>query len=157
MKKSLFFTLLVLLLCRCTIDPHDITSEYGPIPGRTALEYAYECEETLGPLPRFSFDDAIEAIASPSHRIKTTKQGIFQILAGWSNHYRTWHSANNFNPLLIRYEDMVRNPVKSFGRFVRFLGLPKNDERLKRAIRNSSFADPGIQAYYGRLNPFKYE
>jgi len=68
MKKSLFFTLLVLLLCRCTIDPHDITSEYGPIPGRTALEYAYECEETLGPLPRFSFDDAIE--------VPTTKNGI---------------------------------------------------------------------------------
>ena len=68
MKKSLFFTLLVLLLCRCTIDPHDITSEYGPIPGRTALEYAYECEETLGPLPRFSFDNAIE--------VPTTKNGI---------------------------------------------------------------------------------
>ena len=68
MKKSLFFTLLVLLLCRCTIDPHDITSEYGPIPGRTALEYAYECEEILGPLPRFSFDDAIE--------VPTTKNGI---------------------------------------------------------------------------------
>jgi hypothetical protein len=68
MKKSLFFTLLVMLLCRCTIDPHDITSEYGPIPGRTALEYAYECEETLGPLPRFSFDDAIE--------VPTTKNGI---------------------------------------------------------------------------------
>ena len=68
MKKSLFFTLLVLLLCRCTIDPHDITSEYGPIPGRTALEYAYECEETLGQLPRFSFDDAIE--------VPTTKNGI---------------------------------------------------------------------------------
>ena len=68
MKKSLFFTLLVLLLCRCTIDPHDITSEYGPIPGRTALEYAYECEETLGPLPRFSFDDAIE--------VPTTKNGV---------------------------------------------------------------------------------
>ena len=68
MKKSLFFTFLVLLLCRCTLDPHDITSEYGPIPGRTALEYAYECEETLGPLPRFSFDDAIE--------VPTTKNGI---------------------------------------------------------------------------------
>ena len=68
MKKSLFFTLLVLLLCRCTIDPHDITSEYGPIPGRTALDYAYECEDTLGQLPRFSFDDAIE--------VPTTKNGI---------------------------------------------------------------------------------
>ena len=94
---------------------------------------------------QISYDDTIEAIASPSHRVKTTKQGVFQILAGWSNHYRTWHSVNNLNPFLIRYEDMVRNPVKSFGRFVKFLGLPKNDERLKRAIRYSSFAEVSKQ------------
>ena len=94
---------------------------------------------------RISYDDAIEAIASPSHRVKTTNQGIFQILAGWSNHYRTWHNVNNLNPLLIRYEDMVRSPVKSFGRFMQFLGLPKNEERLKRAIRNSSFDEVSKQ------------
>ncbi len=36
--------------------------------GRTALEYAYECEAVLGPLPKFSCADAIEA--------PTTKNGI---------------------------------------------------------------------------------
>ena len=88
---------------------------------------------------RISHDDAIEAFASPHHHTKTTEQGIFQILGGWTNHYRSWFEVNNFNPLFIRYEDMIRDPVKSFGRFMRFLGLPKNPERLKRAIRNSSF------------------
>lgn len=28
--------------------------------GRTALEYAYECESVLGPLPEFKYEDAIE-------------------------------------------------------------------------------------------------
>tara|TARA_Y100001934_G_C11635847_1_gene443253 strand:- start:182 stop:481 length:300 start_codon:yes stop_codon:yes gene_type:complete len=34
---------------------------------------------------------------------------------------------------------MIQNPVKSFGKLMKFLGLPKDTSRLKRAIRNSSF------------------
>ena len=94
---------------------------------------------------RISYDDAIEAIAAPSHRVQTTNQGIFQILAGWSNHYRTWFGVDNFHPLLLRYEDMVRNPIKTFGKFTKFLGLPKNPERLRRAIKNSSFDEVSSQ------------
>jgi hypothetical protein len=94
---------------------------------------------------QISYDDAIEAIASPSHRVNTTQQGIFQILGGWTNHYKSWFGVENFNPLFIRYEDMVRSPLKTFGRFSKFLGLPKNPERLKRAIRNSSFAEVSKQ------------
>ena len=94
---------------------------------------------------RISYDDAIEAIASPSHRVNTSQQGIFQILGGWTNHYKSWFGVENFDPLFIRYEDMVRSPLKTFGRFSKFLGLPKNPERLKRAIRNSSFAEVSKQ------------
>jgi hypothetical protein len=90
---------------------------------------------------RISHDDAIEALASPSHHTKTTPSAICQLLGGWTNHYRSWFDVENFNPVFIRYEDMIRDPVKSFGRFMRYLGLPKNPERLKRAIRNSSFAE----------------
>ena len=36
--------------------------------GRTALEHAYECEEVLGPLPRFSCEDAVP--------VPVTKNGI---------------------------------------------------------------------------------
>ena len=36
--------------------------------GRTALEHAYECEEVLGPLPRFSCEDAV--------LVPVTKNGI---------------------------------------------------------------------------------
>ena len=36
--------------------------------GRSALDYAYECEAVLGPLPKFSCADAIE--------VPATKDGI---------------------------------------------------------------------------------
>jgi hypothetical protein len=90
---------------------------------------------------RISHDEAIEAIASSSHHTKTTPSAICQFLGGWTNHYRSWFGVDNFDPLFIRYEDMIRDPVKSFGRFMRYLGLPKNPERLKRAIRHSTFSE----------------
>ena len=86
-----------------------------------------------------TIDDTIEAISSPYHRINSTKKGIFQILGGWSNHYHSWFNVENLSPLCLRYEDMIQNPVKSFGKLTKFLGLPKDTPRLKRAIRHSSF------------------
>ena len=94
---------------------------------------------------RITYDEAIQAIASPHHRINTTRQGVFQILGGWTNHYNSWFGVENFNPLFIRYEDMIRNPVRTFGKFMKFLGLPKNPQRLKRAISNSSFEEVSNQ------------
>ena len=86
-----------------------------------------------------TIDDTIEAISSPYHRINSTEKGIFQILGGWSNHYYSWFNVENLSPLCLRYEDMIQNPVKSFGKLMKFLGLPKDTPRLKRAIRHSSF------------------
>ena len=94
---------------------------------------------------RISHDDAIAALASPNHHTKSSPQAIFQILGGWSNHYRSCFGVENFNPMFLRYEDMIRDPMKSFGRFMRVLGVPKNPERLKRAIRNSTFKEVARQ------------
>ncbi|MEC8234453.1 MAG: sulfotransferase domain-containing protein, partial [Pseudomonadota bacterium] len=86
-----------------------------------------------------TIDDTIEAISSPYHRINSTEKGIFQILGGWSNHYYSWFNVENLSPFCLRYEDMIQNPVKSFGKLMKFLRLPKDTPRLKRAIRHSSF------------------
>lgn len=66
MKKILFVTLgglfaISIALNSCKKD--EIIDS-----GRTALDYAYECESVLGPLPKFSCDDAIE--------IPSTKDGV---------------------------------------------------------------------------------
>ena len=56
------FTSMLIILESCKKDDDFIDS------GRTALDYAYECEEIFGPLPKFSCADAIE--------VPTTKNGI---------------------------------------------------------------------------------
>jgi two-component SAPR family response regulator len=39
----------------------------------------------------------------------------------------------------MRYEDMTKSPTKTFGGVLDFLKIPKDRERLKRAIRHCSF------------------
>ena len=48
------FTSMLIILESCEKDDGIIDS------GRSALDHAYECEEVLGPLPKFSCADAIE-------------------------------------------------------------------------------------------------
>ena len=48
------FISMLIMLESCKNDDDIIDS------GRTALDHAYECEEVLGPLPKFSCADAIE-------------------------------------------------------------------------------------------------
>mgnify|MGYP005622913103 FL=1 len=55
------FISMLIMLESCKNDDDIIDS------GRTALDHAYECEEVLGPLPKFSCADAIE--------VSTTKNG----------------------------------------------------------------------------------
>ena len=43
--------------------------------GRSALDYAYECEEVLGPLPKFSCADAIEVPATKNGNPVTFPEG----------------------------------------------------------------------------------
>lgn len=89
---------------------------------------------------RLSLDDAVEAMTSYLQTTRTTQAAIFQVLGTWTDHYRSWHAVQNFEPLTLKYESMAKSPTKAFGAFMRYLGVPKNPERLKRAIRNSSFS-----------------
>ena len=66
MLFGLFAT--IFILESCDKDSHDITLSGGNASSRTALEYAYECEAILGPLPKLSCADAIE--------VPTTNNGV---------------------------------------------------------------------------------
>jgi hypothetical protein len=72
MKKQPFWCLFwvslstTVFLQACSQQATDST--VGQSNGRTALDYAYECEAVLGPLPDFNYEDAVE--------IPVTKEGI---------------------------------------------------------------------------------
>ncbi len=61
-------------------------------------------------------------------------------LLSWSEHVSSWLDQSEIPVHLIRYEDMLFRPDETFGEAVRFLGLDTNMDRVRRAIRHSSFA-----------------
>ena len=62
-----------------------------------------------------------------------------QKIGSWSDHTKSWLDARWFPVKLLRYEEMKNDPVEAFGRAIRFLGLPYDLVRLKKAIAFSDF------------------
>lgn len=62
-----------------------------------------------------------------------------QILLTWDNHYYSWHNQNLIPVHSVRYEDMIVAPMETFSAIVRWLGLPYDEDRIERALKNSSF------------------
>ncbi|NQW08894.1 MAG: sulfotransferase domain-containing protein [Alphaproteobacteria bacterium] len=92
-----------------------------------------------------SMDDAVEGIGRPTMHTPTTSAAVVQHLGRWCDHYRSWMSVPGFEPLVLRYEDLRAKPFKQFSKIAKFLKLPANPDRVKRAIRFSNFDEVSRQ------------
>lgn len=92
-----------------------------------------------------SIDDAVEGICRPTMHIPTSEAAVVQHLGRWCDHYRSWTSVPGFEPLVLRYEDLRAKPFKQFSKIVKFLKLPSDADRVKRAIRFSNFDEVARQ------------
>lgn len=86
-----------------------------------------------------TLDQAIRAINTPGLQGLNGDVHVYEWHGTWSEHVRSW--TQNPNPALhvIRYEDMIDAPHRTFSGVAAFLGLSPSRERLERAIRLSSF------------------
>ena len=84
--------------------------------------------------------EIIEALGSRWHKLPGDKKSIVtQYLGRWSDHVLSWVDDPVLAPLVLRYEDMKRDPHHEFAKAIRHLGLEVDEERLDRAVRFSSF------------------
>jgi hypothetical protein len=60
-------------------------------------------------------------------------------IGSWSQNVETWTAKPHPGIHVMRYEDMVTRPEKTFGGLVQFLQLPKDRKRLLKALKFSSF------------------
>ncbi len=82
---------------------------------------------------------AVETIGRSDNANASDGAAVWQFLGSWSEHVNSWTRDAPYPSLVLRYEDMLAKPEKSFGALVQHLGLPLDDERLDRAIRFASF------------------
>ncbi|HEV2675332.1 MAG TPA: sulfotransferase domain-containing protein, partial [Aliidongia sp.] len=64
---------------------------------------------------------------------------VYEYLSSWSRHVQSWTHTPSSQLLVLRYEDMLDQPLKSFAAVPKFLGLDVPRPRLEKAMKLSSF------------------
>jgi len=90
---------------------------------------------------QIGLQEAVDRICDDRNIIPASSNQREQYLLSWSTHVNSWLKAPGLKCHVLRYEDMRASPQKAFGGLVKFLGLPDNPARLKKAIRFSSFKE----------------
>jgi hypothetical protein len=83
--------------------------------------------------------ETVEMLCSPTASLSESKTEVWQFTGSWGDHVRSWTEQTDLKVLLVRYEDMVRNPLPTFTKVADFVGFPDDDARVRKAIRFSSF------------------
>lgn len=115
-------------------------------PGATAGAI-YVVRNPLDVVPSFAehyqvdVQRAVDLLCDPNHTLPASPGQLEQVLLDWSTHVRSWTQAPGMRLHVMRYEDMLERPYKTFAALSQFLGLPEERERILRAIRFSSFKE----------------
>lgn len=87
----------------------------------------------------FTLDEAIAFINSEEAATQNDELSMGSMLGSWSFHVETWTQPSDV-VCVVRYEDLLEKPVKTFTSVLGLLRQDKATPRIKRAVANSSFA-----------------
>lgn len=126
-------TLLTTIARVPTITPEATAGAFYVV--RNPLDVALSFADHYG----LTVAEGVEAVCFRELRIEAKAGHIPQPISDWTTHVQSWRQAPGLGCCVLRYEDMLASPQRSFASAVEFLGLKKDRERLQRAIRHSSF------------------
>jgi hypothetical protein len=101
-------------------DPRDVTISYSHHLGLT-------------------LDQTIDFLENPDAATGIGEKNVYEHLSTWSTHVHSWTHTLNPSLHVVRYEDMLDAPMKTFGGIAKFLGFTPPRDRLDKAIKLSSF------------------
>jgi hypothetical protein len=86
-----------------------------------------------------TIDESIKAIGTPGLQTMNEEIHCYERYGSWSENVMSWTHQPNPALHVIRYEDMLTKPHKTFAGVAGFLGLKPSRDRLDKAIKLSSF------------------
>ena len=102
-------------------------------PLDVAVSYSHHFGVTL--------DEAVAAMNRPGNQsVGNQTNFVYELHGTWSEHVKSWTGTPNQALHVVRYEDMAREPIQTFGAIAGFLGLRVGPERIAHAVERSSFA-----------------
>ena len=100
-------------------------------PLDVAVSFSHHLNEPVGRV--------IDVMAHDYVHTSTVADMMPDFLGSWSQHVESWTGRPNPGLHVMRYEDMLEQPTRTFGELVRFLGLDVERKRFDQAIRHASF------------------
>ncbi len=85
-----------------------------------------------------TIDEAIEAMGA-YQETAITERRVHEVWDTWSNHVHSWTHRPHRAIYVMRYEDMLTDPEKTFGNLAEHLLLPATPEQVRLAIERTSF------------------
>lgn len=104
-------------------------------PLDVAVSFAFYNQATVAQSVR-SMSSNTAALAPTT---RSLKQQFQQNLRSWSEHVCSWVDAPNVRVQVVRYEDLIMQPVKAFSQVLRFCELPDSPKRVKKSVDFSRF------------------
>lgn len=125
----------------------DTRPVFPPEATRCAI---YMVRNPLDVAPSFAYfmdidlDNAIARLNNDEYVLNAERNDITsqlsQKLLSWSGHVMSWLNVpSGMMVHLLRYEDMIRHPAKTFEKAVKTIGLEKSKGEIERALEFSSF------------------
>lgn len=89
-----------------------------------------------------TLDEAITFLGD--ERVASANDQLFvnNFIGSWSTHVKSWaDTVSNAQRriIVLRYEDLLKNPVKYFGKIAEMVGHGQDLQRIERAVRHTSF------------------
>ena len=100
-------------------------------PRDVCVSYAHHCQ--------MSIDETIDFMLKPAATINHDTR--YHALGTWEEHVKTWVDKDIAFPRhIVRYEDMVNEPKKTFSRVVEFLGWDVDKDLVDKSIEGTEFS-----------------
>lgn len=100
-------------------------------PLDVAISYAHHLGKPI--------DFAIDFLNLKNAETSGTAKQVYEVYGSWSQHVLSWTRKPHPAIYVMRYEDMLGDPKKTFGALARHLLFTPTDEQLADAIDRSSF------------------
>jgi hypothetical protein len=84
-------------------------------------------------------DDAIREMAAENVETPGNDKAVYEVHGSWTQHVWSWTRTPHRALYLMRYEDMLEDPERTFGGLARHLLMEPTPEQLREAIERSSF------------------
>lgn len=104
---------------------------------RNPLDVAISFAHHLGA----EVDVAITQMETRNLETGVSEQSVYEVYGSWSQHVESWTRKAHRAIYVMRYEDMLEQPMATFGGLARHLLMQPTAEQLQLAIDRSSFEE----------------